>query len=160
MDYILLILGFILIITGIIGCIAPIIPGPPISFVGMLLLHFTNWGPIETNILWILGVAAVVVTILDNIVPILGTKKFGGSKAGVWGSTIGLIVGFFVFPPFGIIIGPFLGAFIGEMTQRQTTTDKALKAAFGALVGFVLGVGMKLGVSGIITFYFFKEWLG
>jgi uncharacterized protein YqgC (DUF456 family) len=159
MDFVLLILGLVLILTGLIGCIAPVIPGPPLSFIGMLLLHFTDWGPFDSNTLWILGVAAVVVTVLDNVVPIWGTKKFGGSKAGVWGSTIGLVVGLF-FAPIGIIVGPFLGAFIGEMTQRQATTDKALKAAFGALIGFVLGIGMKLAVSGTITFYFFKEWLG
>ncbi len=158
MDYVLLILGLILILAGLIGCIVPVIPGPPLSFIGMLLLHFTQWGPFETNILWILGVSAVVVTILDNVVPLWGTKKFGGSKAGVWGSTIGLVIGLF-FAPIGPIIGPFIGAFLGEMTQRRATTDKALKAAFGALIGFALGIGMKLAVSGTITFYFFKEWI-
>ncbi len=155
MDYVLLALGIVLIIVGLIGCIIPVIPGPPLSYGGMLALHFTKYGPFSEEMLWMMAFAALLVTALDYVVPIWGTKKFGGSKAGVWGSTIGLIVGLFL-GPIGIILGPFLGAFAGEMTQRKETKD-ALRAAFGAFIGLLLGVGLKLIVSGLITFYFVKE---
>lgn len=102
----------------------------------------------------ILGAIAVIVTVLDYFVPVWGTKKFGGSKYGVRGATIGLIVGIFFGPP-GIIIGPFLGAFIGEMIFKDDF-KYALKAGFGSLLGFLTGIGLKLAASFTITFYFIK----
>ncbi|MDX9848624.1 MAG: DUF456 domain-containing protein [Tenuifilaceae bacterium] len=156
MDYLLIGLAFPLIILGILGCILPVIPGPPLSFVGILLLHFTRWGNINFELLVWLGIAAAVATVLDYVFPIWTTKKFGGSKRGVWGSTIGLIIGLFFFPPLGIIIGPFVGAFIGEITYNQDQRT-ALKSAFGSFVGFLLGTGLKFAVSGVTTYYFFKE---
>lgn len=154
-DYFLLVIGLALIIIGLIGCVIPVIPGPPLSFLGMLALDFTRWGNFDSDTLWTFGLLALVVTILDYIVPIWGTKKFGGSRAGIWGATIGLIVGLFL-GPLGVLLGPFAGAFIGEMTQ-QSETNKALKAALGALFGLLMGVGIKLIASGFITYYFFKE---
>ncbi len=156
MDYLLIGLAFPLIILGILGCILPVIPGPPLSFVGILLLHFTRWGNINSELLVWLGIAAAVATVLDYVFPIWATKKLGGSKRGVWGSTIGLIIGLFFFPPLGIIIGPFVGAFIGEVTSNQDQRT-ALKSAFGSFVGFLLGTGLKFAVSGVTTYYFFKE---
>lgn len=157
MDYFLISLGLVLIIVGLIGCIVPIIPGPPISFLGLLCLNYTQWGPVSSNLLWITATLAAVVTVLDYIVPIIGTKKFGGSKAGIWGATIGLFVGMFL-GPIGIIFGPFAGAFLGEISQKKPTND-ALKAALGSFIGLLLGVGFKLIVSGMITYYFIKEWI-
>lgn len=154
-DYFLLAVGIVLIVIGLIGCIIPVIPGPPLSFLGMLALEYTHWGDFESDLLWTFGLLAIVVTVLDYIVPIWGTKKFGGSKAGVWGASIGLVIGLFL-GPIGIILGPFAGAFIGEMTQ-QKETDKALKAALGAFFGLLMGVGLKLITSGFMTYYFFKE---
>jgi uncharacterized protein YqgC (DUF456 family) len=103
-----------------------------------------------------LGIAAAVATVLDYIFPVWTTKRFGGSKRGVWGSTIGLVVGLFFFPPFGIIIGPFVGAFVGEVTANQNQRS-ALRSAFGSFVGFLLGTGLKFAVSGVTTYYFIKE---
>ncbi|MFB6340288.1 DUF456 domain-containing protein [Saccharicrinis sp. FJH62] len=156
MDILLSSLGVILILIGLAGCILPGIPGPPISFVGLLVLHFTKYVQINENTLITWGIIAVIVTVLDNFVPIWGTKKFGGSKWGVWGSIIGLLIGMFVFPPFGIIIGPFAGAVIGEMMAGQES-HKALKAGFGAFVGFLFGTGVKLVASGWMTWIFFRE---
>lgn len=155
LDYLLVTVSIVLIIVGLIGCIIPVIPGPPLSFLGMLALEYTPWGDFDSDTLWTFGLLAIVVTALDYIVPIWGTKKFGGSRAGIWGASIGLLVGLFL-GPIGIILGPFIGAFIGEMTQ-QTETNKALKAAFGALFGLLMGVGLKLIASGFMTYYFFKE---
>ena len=156
-DYILLILGVLLMIIGIIGCLAPILPGPPISFLGLILLHLSRFGHFSTSALITFGTISVVVTILDYFVPIWGTKRFGGSKYGMRGATVGLIVGLFL-GPLGIIIGPLLGAFIGEMIFKDDL-NYALKAGFGSLLGFLSGIGLKLAASLIMTFYFIREWI-
>lgn len=155
MDYFLLIIAILFILGGIIGCVAPVLPGPPLSFIALVLLHLTRWAQIEPTIFWVTGSLAIIVTVLDYIIPAWGTKKFGGSKRGVWGATIGLLIGLFL-GPIGIIAGPFLGAFIGELTNKTNQTQ-ALRAAFGSFIGILTGVILKLIVSGVITFYFIKE---
>jgi hypothetical protein len=154
-DYILLILGIFFMIAGIIGCLVPVLPGPPLSFLGLLFLHFTRFGHFSNPTLIILGILAVVVSILDYVVPVWGTKRFGGSKYGTRGATIGLITGFFL-GPLGIIIGPLIGAFVGEMIFKDDM-NYALKAGLGSLIGFLTGIGLKLAASAIMTFYFIKE---
>ena len=156
LDWFLLILALVLILIGLIGCILPVIPGPPLSYIGLLLLHFTRFGDFGFTFLVVMATVAIVVTILDYIVPVWGTKKFGGSKAGIWGATIGLVLGIFVLPPIGIIIGPLVGAIIAESIKGKDF-NKSLKAGFGSLVGFAMGIGLKLATSGVMTWYFFKE---
>jgi uncharacterized protein len=158
MDVVLLIVALIFIVAGIVGCVLPVLPGPPLSYVGLLLLHFTSWVDISTATLLWLAFFAVLVTVLDYVVPIYGTKKFGGSKHGQWGATIGLIVGLF-FGPIGIIAGPFLGALLGELIKGRNSNE-ALKSAFGSLVGFLAGVVLKLIVSGYISYVFVVELWG
>lgn len=153
-DYLLLILGIIAMILGIIGCLVPVLPGPPLSFVGLLLLHFSKFGQLTTTTLIIFGSIAVVVSILDYIVPVWGTKKFGGSKYGTRGATIGLIIGLFL-GPVGIFLGPLIGAFVGEMLFKDDI-NYAMKAGFGSLLGFLTGIGLKLATSLVMTFYFVK----
>jgi uncharacterized protein YqgC (DUF456 family) len=153
-DYILVIFGVLIMILGIIGCLVPVLPGPPLNFVGLLLLHFTKFGHFTSLTLIIFAGIAVIVTVLDYLVPMWGTRKFGGSKYGTRGAAIGLIIGFFL-GPVGIIIGPLLGAFTGEMIFKDDF-KYALKAGFGSLVGFLTGVGLKLAASFIMTFYFIK----
>jgi uncharacterized protein YqgC (DUF456 family) len=156
-DYILLIFAIILMLLGIIGCLVPVLPGPPLSYLGLILLHFTKFADISSTILISLAVVAVVVTILDYIVPVWGTKKFGGTKYGTRGATVGLIIGLFLGPP-GIILGPFIGAVVGELIFKDDM-KYALKAGFGSLLGFLTGIGLKLAASFVITFYFVKEWI-
>ena len=156
MDWFLAILGGLLMVVGLIGAVVPILPGPPISYIGLLLLHFTKWADFSSNFLIIMALVAGVVTAIDYFVPIWGTKKFGGSKAGVRGSTIGLIIGVFLFPPFGIIIGPFLGALIAELMLNSDDFNKALRSGIGSLVGFLMGTGLKLGASLLMTVYFVR----
>jgi uncharacterized protein YqgC (DUF456 family) len=151
--------GSVLMIVGIIGCVLPVIPGPPLSFVGLLLLHFSEYAEFSFEFLLLFGAIAVIVTILDYIVPIWGTKKFGGSKAGMWGAGIGLVIGIIVLAPvmpLGIIIGPFAGAVIGEsMTGKKS--KEAFRAGLGSLLGLMMGVGLKLAASLVMTYYFVKE---
>ena len=158
MDITLAVLGAALVLVGFMGSILPIIPGPPIRWAGLLLLKWTDFvddhGAAYENALWILLFFVILVTILDYVVPIMGTKKYGGSKRGVWGATIGVVVGLF-FGPLGIIIGPFLGAYIGEISTGKKDKD-ALRAAWGSFMGFLLGVGLKLMVCGTILFFFIR----
>lgn len=153
MDVFLLTIGFIFIITGLIGAVLPI-PGPPLSFGGIIALHYSKYAHFSEELLIGLGIATALVTILDYYVPIWGTKKFGGTKAGVTGSTAGLIIGMF-FGPFGIFIGAFLGAFLGETFFGDK--KHALKAAIGSFAGFAAGIVMKLTLCAFMIFYAVKE---
>src|SRR4030066_2380808 len=154
-DYILLILGIILMIIGIIGCLVPVLPGPPISYLGLILLHISRFGQFSNTVLIALAAITIVVTILDYIVPIWGTRKFGGSKYGMRGATVGLIIGLFL-GPVGIIVGPLIGAIVGELIFKDDM-KYAIKAGFGSLLGFLTGIGLKLATSFVITFYFVRE---
>ena len=158
MDLTFAIVGSLLVLIGFLGSILPIIPGPPISWAGLLMLKWTDYIndnlPGYQNVLWILLFFVVLVTILDYVVPIMGTKKYGGSKRGVWGATLGVVVGLF-FGPLGIIIGPFLGAYLGEISSDKKDRE-ALRAAWGSFMGFLLGVGLKLMTCGAILFFFIR----
>jgi len=154
-DYILLILGIIFMIIGIIGCLVPVLPGPPLSFLGLIFLHLSRFGQFTTPMLIVLGAITVIVTVIDYIVPVWGTRRFGGSKYGTRGATVGLIIGFFL-GPLGIILGPLIGAFVGEMIFKDDL-DYAFKAGIGSLIGFLTGIGLKLAASFAMTFYFVKE---
>lgn len=158
MDIFLVLIGIIFIFLGIIGCVLPVIPGPPLSYVGLVFLQITSGSPFTTNFMILWALIALGVTALDYIVPIWGTKKYGGSKYGTWGSMIGLVLGLFI-PPIGIILGPFVGALVGELIYGRKANE-ALRSGYGALIGFLLGTGLKLITSGIITFYFFRESYG
>ena len=138
MDIVLLVLGFILMLVGILGSFLPVLPGPPLSWVGLLLLYLTKAIPDDWWLLGITLVIALTVTVLDYVIPAAGTKKFGGSKAGMWGSIIGLLVAIFfpILGPFGIIIWPFVGALVGELSNKSDNKT-ALKAAFGSFIGFL-----------------------
>ncbi len=154
MDYLLLAIATILMIVGIAGCLLPVLPGPPLSYLGLVVLHFSRFADISRNLFIILAVVAVVVTVIDYIVPIWGTRRFGGSKYGMRGATVGLIIGLFL-GPFGIIIGPFIGAVVGELIFKDDV-KYALKVGFGSLLGFLTGVGLKLAASLLMTFYFVR----
>ncbi|HPD64786.1 MAG TPA: DUF456 domain-containing protein [Bacteroidia bacterium] len=154
MDTVLIVLGAIVLAVGIAGCILPVLPGPWLSYISLILLQFTSSHPYSVRFLIIAGVMVAIVTVLDYLVPVWGTKKFGGSKAGVRGSTIGLFAGLFL-GPFGIILCPFLGAVAGELIAGKNSKE-ALRSGFGSFVGFLAGVVMKLGVSAFIAFHFIK----
>src|SRR5690606_4531854 len=112
--------------------------------IGLLILY--NMPTIEFDY-WTLGITFVftlIIVILDYVIPAQGTKRFGGSKYGVWGTTIGLIVGILTPIPFGFIIGPFVGALIGELIYDSSNTERALKAALGSFIGFLAGTLIKV----------------
>ena len=147
MEYFLLVVGFSLMLLGIVGSILPALPGPPVSWAGILLLYFCPG--IETNY-WLLSITlviAVVIGILDYVIPAKGTKYYGGSSYGIWGTNIGLVIGIFAPIPFGFLIGPFVGALIGELIYNSSEGKRALKAATGSFLGFLAGTFMKVLVS-------------
>lgn len=156
MDYILLGLAVVLMLIGIAGCIIPVVPGPPLSYGGILLIHFTRFADFTSNFLILFALLAILVTILDYFVPIWGTRRFGGTKYGSWGATIGVVLGLFFFPPLGIIILPFVGAVIGE-TIKGSKFDASMRAGVGSFLGFLMGTGIKLMVSLIMAYYFISE---
>ena len=137
MDIFLVLLGFVLVILGIIGSFLPILPGPLTSWFGLLALHCTTVIPMNWIFLSITLAIAIFIWILDYFIPAMGTKRFGGSKYGVYGTTIGLIVGLLSPIPFGILIGAFFGALIGELLYDSKDTNRAIKASFGAFLPIV-----------------------
>ncbi|MBD0850111.1 DUF456 domain-containing protein [Maribacter arenosus] len=148
MDIALLIFGFILMLVGIIGSFLPVLPGPTVSWVGLLLLYLTKVVPDDWIFLGITLVIALVVFALDYIIPAVGTKKFGGTRAGMIGTTLGLLVALFVpvLGPLGIIIWPFVGALVGEL-MNKADKKTATKAAFGSFIGFLTGTFLKFVVT-------------
>ena len=158
MDIFLLIIGFLFTLLGIIGSFLPVLPGPFTSWVGLLILHFTEAIPMNWTFLGITLTIALIIWVIDYFIPAMGTKKFGGTRYGVIGTMIGLVVGLLSPIPFGIIIGPFVGAYIGEMLHEKNT-KKALKAAFGSFLGFLTSSFLKFITTAIFTgLYFSKFW--
>ena len=154
MDILFIVLGGLFLLAGIAGSILPILPGPPLSLVGLLLLQLQEEPPFTTNFLLVWTGITIGVVLIDYFIPAYGTKRFGGSKWGVWGTVIGLVVGIF-FSPFGIIIGPLLGALIGELIAGKNSSQ-AFKAAIGSFIGFVLGTVLKVSVCLMMVYYYIK----
>ena len=156
LDSLLIALAIILLIVGIIGSVLPVLPGPPLSWLGLLILKFVP--SIHDHVSWkviiLLGVFTIIVTVLDNILPIWGTKKVGGNNKVVLGAGIGFVAGFW-FGPLGIILGPFVGALIGGLISG-THINQAFKHASGAFIGFLAGIVFKFVNLGVLMFYFVK----
>ncbi|UTA68333.1 DUF456 domain-containing protein [Emticicia sp. 21SJ11W-3] len=154
MDIVLLIVAIVCLLIGLAGAVLPL-PGPPLSFAGIVALHFTRFAQFSENLLWTLGLLTLVVTVLDCYVPVWGTKKFGGSRYGSWGSMLGMLIGLF-FGPFGIFIGAFVGALVGELLAGSTS-EQATKAAIGSFIGFLVGIVMKVALCLVMIWYAGKE---
>lgn len=141
---------------GIVGCIAPALPGPPISYAAILVYHFAKGGEVfSLTFLFVALFFVVAAAAMDYFLPIYTTKKFGGTKQGVWGGIIGLIVGLFI-PPWGILFGPLVGAVIGDLVAGKQF-ESALKAGIGSFVGFLLATSAKLAVSITLTVFLIIE---
>ena len=159
MDLFLLLIGFLLVFLGIIGSFLPILPGPLTGWFGLLVLHLTSVVPMNWTFITITLIIAIIIWVLDYFIPALGTKRFGGSKYGVYGTTIGLVIGLFSPIPFGILIGAFLGALIGELLYDSKDTNRAMKASFGAFLGFLTSATIKFSISVVfVILYCIKFW--
>jgi len=155
MDIILIIIATLIMLLGVLGSFLPIIPGPLASWIGLLIIHFTTSIPMNTSFLIITLIIAVIIWVLDYIIPALGTKRFGGSKYGMIGTSVGLVIGLIAPIPGGIIIGPFIGALIGELLNKKDTKTATI-AAFGSFIGFLTSTLIKF----IITIIYLGLFIG
>ena len=149
MEIFLLVLAFLLMLIGIIGCIVPGLPGTPIAYVGLWIAQATERVDFSWQFLLIWGIVVIVISVLDYIVPAWGTKQFGGTKWGVWGSTIGVFVGLF-FGATGVILGPLVGAILGELIAGKQLQE-AIRAGWGSFIGILFGTILKLVACGLMT---------
>ena len=154
----LIIIGLLIALVGLAGCIVPLIPGPPLSFLALIISYAKNWEPFSTTFLIIMAVFTLAVTISDYVVPVRRAKKYGASKLGVWGSIIGMLVGFLFFPPWGMLLGAIVGALSGELLAGKKS-KKALRAGWGVFMGNIVATGLKLALSGVMLFFYVKEML-
>ena len=159
LEIFLFVFAGLLSLLGIVGCILPALPGPPISFVALILIWAArDWTAQEFG--WptvaVLGALAVLVTVFDTVAPAVGAKRYGASKLGVWGSVIGMIVGMIAFPPLGMILGAFVGALGGELIDGKET-KASVKASWGVFVYTMLGIVLKLAVSLTVLVLFALE---
>ena len=151
MDILIMVLAIILMVGGIAGCVLPILPGAPLAYAGLLLLHFTGLAHFSTAQLIVWLIVVVVLQVVDYITPLLGSKYSGGTSFGNRGCVAGTLLGLF-FMPWGIILGPFLGAVAGEM-MGGSDFPHAVRAGIGTLIGFLLGTLLKV----IVCFYFLAQ---
>jgi uncharacterized protein len=156
MGIVLIILAFVLLIIGIAGAVVPVLPGPPLSFIGLLLVQWSGYGGFAPVFLWVWAGITVFLTVMDYILPSLLARRFGGSRSAAIGSFVGLVIGIFFFPPWGMIIGTFFGALAGELIHNRENKAQAFKAAWGVLLAFIAGSGAKLIASSIMLFYAVK----
>jgi uncharacterized protein len=156
METLLIVLAGVAIVAGILGSFLPFLPGPPLAWAGLLMLHFTARTEFSTTFLVVTAVITVVITALDYLLPIWTAKRSGGTKYGQRGATIGMILGLFA-GPLGIILGPLIGAFVGELIHDSFDWSKAKRAAWNSFVGFLLSTGIQLGWCLVILFWYVRE---
>ncbi|MGB7785204.1 MAG: DUF456 domain-containing protein [Salinimicrobium sp.] len=158
MDVVLVLFGGLLMLLGLAGSFLPVLPGIPLSWCGLLLLHLTSALPMNYTFLGITLLVTIIIFALQYAIPALGTKYLGGSRAGMIGATLGLVIGIFVPIPFGVIIVPFVGAFLGEIINKADSRT-ALRAASGSFVGLLASTFMELVVTFIfLLLYILKLW--
>ncbi|MEC7879870.1 MAG: DUF456 domain-containing protein [Bacteroidota bacterium] len=158
MDIILFIFGLILCLIGITGSFVPMIPGPFVSWLAILILNLTDAVEFNLNFVLITLSVAVAIGLIDYLIPIIGVKKLGGSKSGQVGTFIRLVLAIIIIGPFGILVGPFIGAIIGEMANNKSFSE-SLKPAFGSLVGIVAGTIIKFCLTfSYLYFYVYIFW--
>ena len=161
MNVTLIIVAILLALIGIAGSIIPGLPGPPFSWAALLVLNFTTAADHNATYLIVTAAVAVVITLLDYVVPSLSTKRHGGSKAGVWGCNIGLVVSIIGLPfgptgLIGVIFWPFIGALVGELLSGKQSRE-AVRAAWGAFLGFLTGTGLKLAYGIFAAFFIVRD---
>ncbi len=151
--FLIIVAGFFMV-AGIIGAFVPVVPGTPLSYIGILILHFTY----DSHFSWLFlvswGVVVVITATLDSFLPAEGARRTGGSKTGIYGAFLGGVLGIFFFPPIGLLFGPIIGAFVGELIAGKKT-DSALRSALGSFIGFLIATGLKVGVAIVLAYYFF-----
>lgn len=157
-DIFLAVIAAVFLLAGFAGTVVPILPGAPLSWLGLFISYFSSYTKITPAVIIVTAVIAAAVSVADNIFPVLLTKKSGGSKAGTWGATIGLVIGICAGPA-GILAGPFVGALVGELIHDSSNPERALTAAFGAFKGFLLGTGIKMAACALFIWIFITSFM-
>ena len=152
METVIFIIALILLVIGLLGSMIPGLPGPPLSFIGILLIHFFTGTQFSTSFLLTWAFIVILVFLLDYFMQVWGVKKFGGGRKATIGTFLGLFAGF-SFPPIGLLLGPFIGAFIGALLEVRGDNNRALKVAVGSFIGFVTGTILKLVISSVLIYY-------
>lgn len=152
-DRILIIFWIFSLVVWLLGAVLPLLPGSILSLIGLLLIHFTDTYQIPTTWIIIFIILVILANIVDYYLPIWGTKQYGWTKAGVIGSTLGMMSGIFLFPPLGMIVLPFVGAFLWEYLITKSSKRKALRSAWWSFVGFLLTTGYKVILGGWMLVY-------
>ncbi|WP_068596328.1 DUF456 domain-containing protein [Vaginella massiliensis] len=142
-DSIINIISGLLLVLGLVGTVLPVLPGAPLALAGLFIFKYSGDCGYGWGLIIVAGIFVAIGALLDYLLPIYMTKKWGGSKYGVWGSVLGLFVGLF-FPPFGFLLGPLLGAFVGELLHNTQDHKRAMSAALGSFVGFLLTTGYDI----------------
>jgi len=156
---VLIIFGLLLALIALVGCILPFIPGPPLSFLALIILSYAkDWEPFTSTFLIIMAGLTILLTTLDYVVPAAGAKRYGASKLGMWGSITGMLIGLFLLPPWGMFIGAIAGVLVGELVAGKEG-KKALRAGWGVIVGNMVVIGLKLAFSGVILFFYVRGML-
>lgn len=145
----LLIIAWLCVLAGIIGCIVPAMPGVPLAYIGLIVAQFTDRVDFAWWTLTIWGVVTVATLVMDYLVPAWGAKQFGGTKWGIWGSTLGLLVGLF-FGVWGVILGPFIGAVLFELIGGKKAWE-SIKAGWGTFIGLLFGTIVKMICCGLMA---------
>ncbi|TFD92298.1 DUF456 domain-containing protein [Jeotgalibacillus sp. R-1-5s-1] len=150
--WVIIILSFMI---AFVGLMYPIIPSVVFILLGFILYGlFFSFEPFNWLFWTIQGLFIILLFGADYVSNMFGVKRFGGSKAGIWGSTIGLLIGPFVIPVLGIIAGPFIGAVVGELIVNRTEFKQAVKIGFGSLIGFITSVATKGTVQAVMILIF------
>jgi uncharacterized protein YqgC (DUF456 family) len=152
----LITLGLILCIAGFVGCLVPIVPGPPLSYAGLIVLSLAkHWEPFSSTFLSVMAGLMLLAVALDYAVPALGARRYGASKLGVLGAALGMILGLLVFPPFGMLLGGIAGAVVGELLAGQKSRE-AFLAGWGLFLGSMVSIGLKLSLCAVMLFFYVK----
>ena len=157
-EHTLTLLSLFCLVAGFFGSFLPVIPGAALSWVGLLIFKFTSYADYGWPTLIFCALLVVGVQVLNYFLPAYGSKKFGGSRKGMIGASLGLLVGI-IFAPFGfvsILVAPFMGAFLGEYLFQKRGQKDAFRAAFGTFVGFMMSTGLSMLLC--LAFLVFVMW--
>ncbi|RJR51302.1 MAG: DUF456 domain-containing protein [Desulfobacteraceae bacterium] len=160
MELTLVVLGLFLSLLGFAGCLLPILPGPPLSYIALLVLSFArDYQPFSVSFLVITGILTAVVSILDYVIPPLGARRYGASRYGFWGSFIGMLLGLIFFAVLGALVGAWLGAIGGELYAGKSGKG-AMRAGWGAFLGNLAALLVKLGFTAYLVLSYVRAALG
>jgi hypothetical protein len=154
----LLIFGFAALLIGMAGCVLPVIPGPLVAFLSLVIMDLAkDWQAFPMTFLLVMGIIALLLSLLlDYLVSLAGARKYGASRAGLWGSVIGMLIGVIFFPPLGIFLGALVGAVVAEVLVGKKT-GQAMRVGWGIFLGNMVGIVIKFAYCLMVLFFYIKE---